>query len=61
MGFGGGGTLAMLFAATYPERTLGLVLVNSFARMLQAPDYPWGRAPAAEEDVVHVMRSGWGR
>jgi pimeloyl-ACP methyl ester carboxylesterase/class 3 adenylate cyclase len=61
LGFGGGGSLAMLFAATYPERTSGLVLVNSFPRLSHAPDYPWGRAPALEEEVLHVMRTGWGR
>ena len=61
LGLGGGGSLSMLFAATYPERTSGLVLVNSFPRLSQAPDYPWGRAPALEEEVVHVMRTGWGR
>jgi pimeloyl-ACP methyl ester carboxylesterase/class 3 adenylate cyclase len=61
LGMGGGGTLSMLFAATYPERTSGLVLVNSFPRLSQAPDYPAGRAPALEEEVIHVMRTGWGR
>jgi pimeloyl-ACP methyl ester carboxylesterase/class 3 adenylate cyclase len=61
LGLGGGGSLSMLFAATYPERTSGLVLVNSFPRLSQAPDYPWGRAPALEEEVLHVMRTGWGR
>ncbi len=61
LGMGGGGTLSMLFAATYPERTSGLVLVNSFPRLTQAPDYPWGRAPGLEEEVIHVMRTGWGR
>ena len=59
--FGGGGSLAMLFAATYPERTLGLVLLNCFARLVPTEDYPWGRTPAAEEEVIHVMHSGWGR
>jgi pimeloyl-ACP methyl ester carboxylesterase/class 3 adenylate cyclase len=61
VGMGGGGSLSMLFAATYPERTSGLVLVNSFPRLLQAPDYEWGRAPAVEDEVLHVMRTGWGR
>jgi class 3 adenylate cyclase/pimeloyl-ACP methyl ester carboxylesterase len=32
----------LLFAATYPERTLALVLARGFARHLWAPDYPWG-------------------
>jgi pimeloyl-ACP methyl ester carboxylesterase/class 3 adenylate cyclase len=61
IGMGGGGSLSMLFAATYPERTAGLVLVNSFPRLSQAEDYEWGRAPAVEEEVLHVMRTGWGR
>ena len=61
VGMGGGGSLSMLFAATYPERTSGLVLVNSFPRLSQAPDYEWGRAPAVEDEVLHVMRTGWGR
>jgi pimeloyl-ACP methyl ester carboxylesterase len=61
LGFGGGGTLGMLFAATHPERTAGLVLVNSFARLTWASDYPWGRASALEDEVIHVMRTGWGR
>jgi class 3 adenylate cyclase len=61
LGFGGGAVLSMVFAATHPEQVAGLVLVNGFARFLEAPDYPWGRAPVLEEEVIHVMRSGWGR
>ena len=61
VGMGGGGSLAMLFAATYPERTSGLVLVNSFPRLSQAADYEWGRASAVEDETLHVMRTGWGR
>jgi class 3 adenylate cyclase len=34
--------MSALFAATYPERTMALVLIASFARTLWAPDYPWG-------------------
>ena len=41
-GFGDGGALLALFAATYPERTLALVLYATEPRKLQAPDYPWG-------------------
>src|SRR5437867_12498695 len=31
-----GGPMSVLFAATYPERTSALVLVNTFARLLRA-------------------------
>ncbi len=37
-----GGSLCTLFAAHYPERTLGLVLFGAFARLRWAPDYPFG-------------------
>jgi pimeloyl-ACP methyl ester carboxylesterase len=41
-GHGDGGPIAMLFAATYPERTEALVLGDTFARMRHAADYPEG-------------------
>ena len=34
-------SMCLLFAATYPERTLALVLYNPVARGTWAPDYPW--------------------
>jgi pimeloyl-ACP methyl ester carboxylesterase/class 3 adenylate cyclase len=61
VGMGGGGSLSMLFAATYPERTSGLVLINSFPRLSQTFDYESGRAQAVEDELLHVMRTGWGR
>jgi class 3 adenylate cyclase/pimeloyl-ACP methyl ester carboxylesterase len=61
MAIGGGGTMSMLFAATHPERASGLVLVNSFARLSRAQDYPAGRGPEIEDEVRNVMRAGWGR
>jgi class 3 adenylate cyclase len=33
--------MCMLFAATYPERTTGLVIYNAVAKGSWAPDYPW--------------------
>ncbi|HXG76325.1 MAG TPA: adenylate/guanylate cyclase domain-containing protein [Gaiellaceae bacterium] len=61
LGLGGGGCMAILFAATYPQRTAGLILVNSFARLSRAPDYPWGRSPDLEQDTRELMRNAWGR
>ena len=37
-----GGALAILFAATYPERVSALVLYGAYARLAWAPDYPDG-------------------
>ena len=42
LGYSEGGKMAMLFAATYPERTSALVLVNTSARLLRDVEYPWG-------------------
>ncbi len=42
LGISEGGAMSALFAATHPERTLALVLMGTFARMLRAPDYPIG-------------------
>lgn len=61
LGSGGGGTMSMLFAATYPEQTQALVLLNGFARLTQAEDYPWGTSAEFEDRVVRELRHGWGR
>ncbi|PWU20091.1 MAG: adenylate/guanylate cyclase domain-containing protein [Candidatus Rokuibacteriota bacterium] len=38
---GDAGPLCALFAATFPERSAGLVLVNSTPRFVRGPDFPW--------------------
>jgi len=43
LGISEGGPMCMLFAATYPERTVALALYGSFARFIWAPDYTWAR------------------
>lgn len=40
-GFSEGGTMAAFFAATYPERTEGLILSGSFASFVRRDDHPW--------------------
>ena len=39
----GGGILAMPFAAAHPDRVSSLILVDCFARFLEAPDFPIGQ------------------
>lgn len=60
-GNGHGGQMALLFAATHPERTESLVLVNAYARLSRAPDYPWGVPPHIQERVVAIVEEEWGR
>ena len=47
----GGGTMCMLFAATYPERTSALVLCGAMARSTWAEDYPWAPPKEAAEEA----------
>ena len=42
LGVSYGGLAALMLAATHPERVRALVLVNAFARLLRAGDYPAG-------------------
>jgi pimeloyl-ACP methyl ester carboxylesterase len=42
LGISEGGSMSTLFAATHPERTLSLVLMGAFPRMMWAHDYPAG-------------------
>jgi class 3 adenylate cyclase len=60
VGLSEGGPMALLFAATYPERTTAVVLWGSYARTLWAPDYPIGVPPAAVENAYEMIRARWG-
>jgi pimeloyl-ACP methyl ester carboxylesterase len=42
MGVSEGAPMAILFAATYPQRADALVLFGAYARFLRAPDYAFG-------------------
>jgi DNA-binding SARP family transcriptional activator/pimeloyl-ACP methyl ester carboxylesterase/class 3 adenylate cyclase len=55
LGVSEGGAMSALFAATYPERTIGLVLMGAFARMMRAPDYPIGLTENAYQRRLAVL------
>ena len=55
-----GGPMAMLFSASFPDRVTALVLVNTFARMLRADDYPIGMPSSAAEKLLSLMEQYWG-
>jgi class 3 adenylate cyclase len=52
--------MAILFAATYPERTSGLILMGAFARRLREADFPWGMPEAEHEIMLDEVRADWG-
>jgi hypothetical protein len=52
--------MAALFAATYPERTAGLVIYGSWARRLVADDYPWGQTPEERARYADQLERDWG-
>ncbi|MGZ5295023.1 MAG: adenylate/guanylate cyclase domain-containing protein, partial [Actinomycetota bacterium] len=47
-----GGSMASVFAATYPERTSGLILWGTQATWTRADDYPWGFS--REESLAEI-------
>jgi class 3 adenylate cyclase len=49
-----------LFAATYPRRTLALVIHNGTAAGLRQDDYPWGRTAESYAEEQRIIESGWG-
>ena len=59
-GLSEGGSMACLFAATYPERTRSLILYGTRPRWTRAPDYPWGpTAEEAEADLQMAIANGF--
>jgi pimeloyl-ACP methyl ester carboxylesterase len=61
MGVSEGAQLSILFAATYPERTISLVLEGAMARSTWAPDYPWAtRREDLLEATSEFTAPAWG-
>ena len=60
LGTSEGGALALLFAATYPERTLALALFAAYARVRESEDYPPGVPQQVLESAVEIAETDWG-
>src|SRR4030095_12918436 len=58
-----GGNMSLLFAATYPERTVALVTFGIFAKRTWSPDYPWAPTPEQRQKDFESSsasgREGW--
>lgn len=60
VGVSEGGPMSALFAATYPEKTLALVMIGSYARRLKDENYPWGPTLAEREAFLGELQHNWG-
>jgi class 3 adenylate cyclase len=54
-----GGPMAMLFAATYPERVNRLLLSGTAARFTRVSGYACGVTPAVFDGMIAAVVSGW--
>ncbi len=59
-GYSEGGPMSILFSATYPDRTMALILYGSYARGLRGPDYPCGATPEQAEEFIQRLEREWG-
>jgi class 3 adenylate cyclase len=53
-----GGRMALLFAATYPERTRALVTFAAHPASLRDEDFPWGSSQEQHEALLESIRHG---
>ena len=60
MGHSEGGNLAVLYAATHPERVDALVTSGIFAKRRWSPDYPWAETPEQRERYIAGLETRWG-
>jgi pimeloyl-ACP methyl ester carboxylesterase len=61
LGFSEGGSLAMMFAATYPERVQALGLFGTFPSASEAPDFPAGHEMSLVFGrLLDIVENSWG-
>jgi class 3 adenylate cyclase len=60
LGHSEGGNLAVLYAATHPERTLTLVTTGIFASRIRSEDYPWAPTLEERERYIADVEANWG-
>ncbi len=61
IGVSEGGPMCSLFAATYPEKTLALVMFGTYAKRIKDDDYPWAPTLEKHEKFINTIRQDWGK
>jgi pimeloyl-ACP methyl ester carboxylesterase len=60
VGVSEGGPMCAYFAATWPERTRALVMLNTYAALKRSEEVPWGVPAEATADYVRLIEESWG-
>lgn len=54
-----GGSMASLFAATYPQRTESLLIWGAQARWVATEGHPWGQTQTEHDEMLEMIRHEW--
>ncbi len=60
LGISEGGPMCSLFAATYPERTIALIMIGTYAKRKWSKDYPWAPTDEERAQFLEEMKRNWG-
>lgn len=60
VGVSEGGPMALLFAASFPDRVTSLVLYGTYAKMTQSEDYPEGLPRKVLDRFLDWVQEDWG-
>ena len=61
LSFSEGGSMSIVFSATYPQRTSSLILYGSYARFAWAPDNLWGKTDVHVAEGSNWIEENWGK
>jgi pimeloyl-ACP methyl ester carboxylesterase len=54
-----GGSMACLFAATYPQRVNSLLVWGAQARWIASADHPWGQTQEQHNEMIAMIQDDW--
>jgi pimeloyl-ACP methyl ester carboxylesterase/DNA-binding winged helix-turn-helix (wHTH) protein len=61
VGVSEGGPMCALFAATYPERTAGVVMFGTYSKRIRDDDYPWAPTVEQRNAFFDIVQRDWGK